>query len=272
MKKIFFACLFSLAAAVTFAQKETFDIVTYTAPAGWTKDAKENVVTYTMINKKNNTWCQVGIVKSTASKGSIDADFESEWQELVVKSYNPTGAPEGNEVQEVDGWKIKTGGGKFIFNNANAIAMLTTASGYNRCVSIVATTNVQDYIKDIDALIASVDLAKPTTNTQQQTPATNADNTSIIGTWGSSASDNSSFRMKNGVMDYLKRQYTFYANGTYNFVSKAFDPLMDKIILGKENGTYQLSGNTITITPKKSVLQGWSKKGGADNWGNLVNT
>lgn len=39
--------------------------------------------------------------------------------------------------------------------------MLTTMSGFERCLSIVVTTNTQDYIKDIEAFLASVTLIKP---------------------------------------------------------------------------------------------------------------
>jgi len=41
------------------------------------------------------------------------------------------------------------------------MAVLTTASGYDRCVSIVAVTNNKDYLKDVQELIASVELIKP---------------------------------------------------------------------------------------------------------------
>jgi hypothetical protein len=47
---------------------------------------------------------------------------------------------------------------------------------------------------------------------------------------------------------------------------------MDKILLGKENGTYQITGNNLTIIPGESVLEAWSKKDGRDEWGKLINT
>ncbi len=271
MKKFILIIIGCIAGLILFAQKTTFDIVTCTPPKGWKKEIKENVTTYTITDEKTNTWCQIAIIKSTVSKGSIEIDFNSEWQELIVKSYNVTDTPQVNPVQEAEGWKIKTGGGKFMFNNNNAMAMLTTASGYNRCVSIVSTTNSQDYIKDIDALLASVDLKKSEAVAEpSQTEVT--DGASVLGDWGATASDQSSFRMKNGVMNYISRQYTFNANGTYSFTSKAFDPLMDKILLGKETGTYQVSGNNLTIVPKKSVLEAWSKKDGSDKWGKFLNS
>jgi hypothetical protein len=255
-----------------FAQKETFDIITYTPPAGWKKDVTENIINYIITNKMNNSWCQIGIIKSTISKGNIEKDFESEWQDLVVKNFKPTDAPKLNEVHVTDGWKIKEGVVKFKFNNADALAMLTTISGFDRCASIVVTTNSQDYLKDIDALLTSVEFKKMEASIKQPVNDIIRDSASMIGTWGASASDNSSYRVNNGVMNYILRQYTLNANGTYTFVSKAYDPLMDKILLGKENGTYQISGDNLTIAPQKSVIESWSKKNGTDNWGQLLTT
>ena len=271
MKKIICLAILFIAAANSFAQKEVFDIVNYTPPNNWKKDVTENNTSYTFVNKKNNSWCRINIVKSTISKGSIEQDFESEWQELVVKSYQPTAAPQLNEVQEANGWKIKAGGAKFTFNNSEAMAMLTTMSGFNRCVSIVATTNSQEYLKDIETFLSSVDLQKPET-VSTQTTVNNNDNNSVLGIWLANASDQSSWRVNNGVMNYISRQYTFKANGIYSCNIKTFDPLLNSILLGRENGTYVISGNNLSINPQKSVLEEWSKKEGRDAWGKLLKT
>ncbi|MEO7044935.1 MAG: hypothetical protein ABI091_06475 [Ferruginibacter sp.] len=151
---------FLLAANLSAQPKKTFDIVSYTVPKGWKKQEQKNIISYSISDKKNNSWCVISIVKSTISKGTIEADFESEWQELVAKPYSIAELPQTNEVQEKDGWKLKDGGGKFVFNGTDAIAMLTTFSEANRCVSIVTTTNVQDYLPAIEAMIGSVELKK----------------------------------------------------------------------------------------------------------------
>ena len=271
MKIIALLSLFISFTTILFAQKQTYDVISYAVPNGWKKEVMQNTITYTITDSKTNSWCQVGIVKSTSSKGNIDADFDSEWENLIVKSYKVTEAPKFNELQEAEGWKIKAGAGNFIFNNSTAMALLTTASGYNRCASIVAITNSQAYIKDIEALLASVTMEKPAVVLQQSTPAIE-DKNSILGTWAAGASDNSDYRMKNGIMNSLKRQYSFRADGTYQFITKAFDPLMNQIILGKESGTYQINSTNVTVNPKKSVLEAWSKKDGTDKWGKLLNT
>lgn len=272
MKKILFFLIVCLSLTDLFAQKETFDLFAFTPPAGWKKDVTENIISYTRINNKNKSWCRIGIVKSTISKGNIEADFESEWQDLIVKNYNPTEAPVLNEVSETDGWKVKDGVAKFKFNNADAQAMLTTISGFDRCASIIITINNQEYLEDIDTFLKSVEFKKMETAAQPPVAENNTDDASIIGTWDISASDQSSYRMNNGVMNYIVRQYTFNENGTYSFVTKTFDPFMDKLLLGKENGTYLISGTNLTITPEKSVLEAWSKKDGNDEWGKFLSS
>jgi hypothetical protein len=159
MKNLFTAVLFFTCTQLS-AQKETYDITSFSAPKGWKKEQKETVISYSSTDQKTGSWAVINIVKSTVSKGSIDADFSSEWNELIVKTYSVKEAPETNEILEADGWKIKSGGGKFTFNKADAIALLTTFSGYSRCASIVALTNSQDYLQQIQDFLASIDLSK----------------------------------------------------------------------------------------------------------------
>lgn len=277
MKEIFFIFFFSMLLTHLSAQKETFDLITYTSPkdakgTSWKKDVMETTTSFTYINNKNKSWCRINIIKSTISKGSIDQDFESEWQNIVIKSYKPTDTPQLNDVQETDGWKIRTGAAKFVYNKSDALAMLTTVSGYSRCASIVATTNNQEYLKDIQALLSSVEFNKPVTTAQIPVITNNSDNNSIFGTWSVSASEQSAYRVNNGIMNYIIRQYTFNANGTYSFVSKTFDPFVTNILLGRENGTFQITGSNLTVTPEKSVLEAWSKKENRDEWGKLLSS
>ncbi len=176
MKKIFLLCFLCVSAATilspveVLAQKETFDLTTYTAPENWKKDIKENVISYSFTDRKKMTWCQVGIYKSTISKGSIEQDFDSEWEELIKKPNNKEPQDPGNAVKETGGWKIKTGRGKFTFNNTQPIAVLTTMSGFNRCVSIVATTNSLDYMPAIEQLLASVEMKNVSTDNPVNQP------------------------------------------------------------------------------------------------------
>jgi len=142
-------------------QKETFDLATYTIPLGWKKTSNtENVVGYAITNNQKGTYCQIGIYASTNSKGSLEADFDSEWQELVVKSYKPTTKPEMVPKTSENGWDAQAGVAPFEYNGAQAAAMLVTASNNNRCMSIVVLTNTGDYQAVIEKFLESVDLKK----------------------------------------------------------------------------------------------------------------
>jgi len=275
--------LFLFFAYSSFAQKkETFDLTTYTPPAGWTKSGDNNnvnnVISYTIISNQTRTYCQIGIYASTNSKGSLKADFESEWQGLIMKTYKPAKQPEGISKTLDNDWSAQVGASPFEFDGAQSVATLVTMSGHGRCISIVILTNTKDYQPLIDTFLESIVLKKsdvpasPVTALLPPAPVTDNNLSSITGTWVASASDQSSFRVKNGVMSTIWRQYTFIDNSTYTFITKTFDPLMDKLMLIKENGTYQVSGNNLTVIPQKSVIEAWSKKDNTDKWGSFLTT
>jgi hypothetical protein len=267
MKKIALFCVFSFFLANLFAQKQTYDLFTFTPPKGWTKEEKQNVIIYTGVDNKNKTWCQIGVYKSTASKGNIEADLQSEWNELAAKQFNIVDNMQATETQEADGWKIKSASGKFSFNKQDAAIILTTFSGYNRCVSIMATTNSQAYLETIENFVGSIDVKKP----EISRPQPNVANAPVIGSWGKSNTV-SEVNNRFGSYSYNKQQYTFNSDGSYGFAAKTYDEKSSETYLIIERGSFVISGNAITLTPKTSVIEAWSKKNGADNWNQLKST
>lgn len=145
------------------AQKETFDIISYTAPSGWKADKKDDVVIYSKTDTKKKTWCQLGIYGSVISKGSADEDFNTIWNELAVRNYKAFGL-KTNAIIQNDDWLIKTGAGNFTLNNSGASVFLTTMTGQGLCISFIATTNSADYINDIQELLGSIQLKTPSLN------------------------------------------------------------------------------------------------------------
>lgn len=158
-------------AQMLFAQKkETFDLATYTIPAGWQNKSTDYAAGYVMTNSQKGTYLQVGIYKSTASKGNVTADFESEWQDLIVKPYKPTTEPELTPSQSENGWDAQGGVAPFPFNGQQSLAMLVTMSGHGRCMSIVILTNTDEFQRSVDQFLESIDLKKPETNSQPVIP------------------------------------------------------------------------------------------------------
>jgi hypothetical protein len=141
-----------------FAQKETFDIATYTRPKGWVKEVKPGYRAFSITNKAKNTFCKIIVYKSLPSSGSSEADFELLWQNLVAETYKIAEPPQKTEPVKEEVWEILGGGGQFVFNKKPAMALLTTLSGNNKTMGIVALTNHDSYLADVEKFMTSVSL------------------------------------------------------------------------------------------------------------------
>lgn len=166
--------LLGLTFHATLAQtKETFDLATYTIPAGWKKTIdKDNVVGYAVTNQQRGSYCQVAIYQSTVSSGNADTDFKNEWK-VLIESYKPKSAPEMTPVEKFDGWVANGGAAPFAFENTESVAMLVTISGHTRCMSIVVLTNTDEYQGQIEAFLASVTMKKPVIDKKSEQVVTN---------------------------------------------------------------------------------------------------
>ncbi len=163
MKIIILLSAMVLLAAISIAQPRVFDVLRFTPPKGWKQEAKKNMLIYSSINNKTKTWCQLLFITAKAGTGNIDTDLDSEWAELVVKSYNVKDSAIANETWQLDGWNVKNRRGGFVFEGRPVDVLLTTYSGYNRCASIVTLSNSNEYTATISNMLQTVRLLKPDT-------------------------------------------------------------------------------------------------------------
>lgn len=160
--KFLWVCFFSLSSFVSFAQKESFDLITYSIPTGWRKtSSKDTIESYITIDKQNGTYCQIGIVASKPSKGSLNEDFENAWKTLIVKPYSPSEEREVLPSETEDGWSGQVGVVPFEYGVSPSVATLITTTGYGRSMSIVILTNSKDYQADLDKFLSSVEFFNP---------------------------------------------------------------------------------------------------------------
>ena len=273
MKKIILLVISCTSLAIAFAQKETFDIVTYTSLKGWEKQPAESAVQFSKEDTAKGTYCMITLFKAVPGTANSKENFDLAWASVVKEMVTASATPEMQPVATEDGWEVQSGYAPFENDGIKGIVVLVTSSGFEKMVNIIILTNTDTYEKNITAFLESVSLKKPEVNSQTATE-NNSDNLSIIGTWGKNSGAHQTYGdpVSYGNAGYSKDQYTFNSNGTYSFVSKTFRMSYDKIILVKENGTYQISGTNLTIQPKKSVIEAWSKKDGSDKWGKLLTT
>ncbi len=264
-------CLSSLALNSLAQTLETFDISTFRAPKGWAKQSDQYSVR--MSTSAGDDFCLIALFKSLSSLGAPKTDFQASWDTIVKDAVAPASAPAMQPAENKDGWEISTGYAPFEKDGTRGVAMLVTATGSGQMVNVMILTNTQAYEKDIGAFLDSISLKKPAAARNQPAAAAAAPSeNSIIGTWGQNVGASMTYGdpVAAGMAGYGKYQYTFNPNGTYTFVAKTFRMSYDKIILVVENGTYQISGDSLAIKPQKSVIQAWSKLNGGDGWGRML--
>jgi hypothetical protein len=266
-------CLSTLGLSLFAQAPETFDIASFQTPKGWNKQPEQYAVRIS--TSAGDDFCLITLFKSLSSLGPAKTNFTAAWETIVKDAVTPTAAPQMSPIENRDGWGILSGYAPFDKDGSKGVAILVNATGFGQMVNVMILTNTQAYEKDITAFLDSINLKRPAvvkqpTTTQAPAPSEN----SIIGTWGQNVGASMTYgdAVAAGTAGYGKYQYTFNADGTYNFVAKTFRMSYDKIILVIENGTYEISGDTLSIKPQKSVIQGWSKLNGVDNWGRMLTT
>ncbi|MDZ4794132.1 MAG: hypothetical protein SGI83_07625 [Bacteroidota bacterium] len=168
---VFMASLFVNA----FAQTETFDIATYTAPKDFKKDSKQGVVNYININETKGSFCVIAMYASKASTGNAQKDFNNEWKEFVVTPYKAAPNPK-IETQTTDGWKIVNGTAPVKLDGTDCYILLTLISGFGKTMSVRTSFNDESYTAVLNALFATMELDKTTTavvSNKAQPPADN---------------------------------------------------------------------------------------------------
>src|SRR5687768_2490430 len=109
----------------SFSQTETFDIITYTPPKDWKKDAKPGVVNYSNVNAGTGAFCILSMYPSTVSAGDAEKDFKNEWKELVATSYKTEEVPKTETQTTPDGWKVVTGAAPIKAEGIDCYVILT---------------------------------------------------------------------------------------------------------------------------------------------------
>lgn len=249
-----------------FAQKQTFDIGSYTPPKGWTETPGNSNVSYSRI--ENGKWAQIVIYKSTASSGGIDADFDKDWNELAASNKNIS-SPQKTKPQSQGNWKVMSGSGSWEYNGANVTSQLTVYSNSKVAISLLCNFTEKLYLKDYQTLLASavlkpenVQLNSDTINNSQNNGSSGVTNkNSVVGIWVVNQAESNGFvnghRMYTG--GYMRKEYQFKNDGTYSFRIKNWLAVNETIYFVYESGTWSVNGSQLTITPKKSKAGWWNK-------------
>lgn len=259
-----------------FAQKQTFDVVSYSAPKGWQQQQNEGGVQLSVADKKTGDYALVIITKATASEAGANENFNTDWTRLVKATVQVNAEPVMQDPTTENGWDIVSGNANYTDGSNKGLATLLTATGGGQMVSVVMMTNTQQYQKELLSFVNSLDLVKATpaaTGNKTSAGTNKGKGSSVAGLWTNYVLETTGYSI-NGMPQYtagyLRKEYHFYPDGTYLFRNKQWLVKAPYIVFQYETGTYTVSGNQLTLTPGKGKGGFWKKTNSSKEWGSLI--
>lgn len=277
MKKYLTVIAMIISCITSTAQKQTFDVVSYTQPAGWQKTENEGGVQLSVTDKKTNGYAIAIITKATASNVSANENFNNDWKRLVKSAVEIKGKPTMQAPSIENGWEIISGGANYTDGAVNGMATLLSATSDRQTVSVVLMTNTKQYQDELLSFLSSLELTKTSSNTNsnETTGTTNSSvSSSIAGLWTFNLLETSGY--VNGypqyTAGYFRKEYKLNEDGTYLFLYKSWSVYSKPVLFGYETGRWSVKGNLLTISPKEGKNEEWGKaeSGRTVGWGSRI--
>ena len=205
MKILAFSTLLSLAgASAASPQAATFDIATFTPPAGWQRVDQNALVQLQSQHTVNGrtTYCQIFLFASHPGTADAAQNFAAEWARLVAQQFGVAGLPRTESKQSPDGWTAVTGGANVVQRGIPVTAILFTVTGHDRVMSVVINEAGPEYAADVQRFFGTLAFRAPAAD-QVATPpqpqaAQPAPATQALGSGGVSVAGNYSYAIPQG--------------------------------------------------------------------------
>lgn len=139
-----------------FAQQQTFDITTYSAPKAWKSQSSESTIQFSIEDEAKGSYCLIMLFKSLPGTADPKSNFDAAWETVVKEAVTISSSPEMQPAVKENGWEVQTGYAPFESNGSKGIAMLVTSTGFEKMVNILILTNSDTYEKDITDFLGSV--------------------------------------------------------------------------------------------------------------------
>lgn len=162
MRKIIFINLFICIVISSCAQPQSFDIINYTAPKGWKKQASESGVQFTKEDNAKGTYCLITLYKSVPGTDNSKNNFDLAWSSVVKEMVSVSSAPTMQPAATENGWEAQSGYAPFESDGNKGVALLVTSTGFNKMVNILVLTNTDAYENEMTAFLESISFKKIT--------------------------------------------------------------------------------------------------------------
>lgn len=271
MKQSFISIVLTFLIIHVLAQKQSFDVLSYSAPDGWGKVQNEGGIQLSVTDNKTGGYAIAIITKATASVSAASDNFNNSWDRLVKNTVKTNGQPTMQQPTQDNGWDIISGNASYTEGAKKGIVTLLTATGGSQTVSVVLMTNTQQFQNELLTFLNSLELVKLSQNRAagNNEPAT-ANKAAVAGLWTNYVLETNGYYINNMpqyTAGYLRKEYHFFPDGTYLFRNKQWLTKAPDIMFIYETGTYTVQGNQLIITPKTAKAGFWGKLSSSKEWG-----
>ncbi len=161
MKKII-SLLLIMVSTVALAQQQSFDIATFTPPKGWKKQNSESAVQFSQEDAAKGTYCIITLMRSIPGVADPKANFNVAWETIVKQMVAVSTPPEMQAPSTENGWETRSGYAPFVSDGEKGIAVLITATGFEKMMNMLVLTNTNVYEIELTAFLESISLSKLT--------------------------------------------------------------------------------------------------------------
>lgn len=130
-----------------YAQVQTFDIATFIPPRGWSHTESNGAL---LLQDRKTVqgrveFCQIYLFASRPSNANPAQNFQSEWQTKIGGNLRIDAQASPQTEQTPDGWTVLTAHADVVKQGVPMRALLATASGFGKLVSVVVTVSPNSY-------------------------------------------------------------------------------------------------------------------------------
>jgi len=153
------------------AQTENFDIASFVAPKGWQRIDTNRVLAFVNSKTSNGltSFCQIYLFPSYQSSNTPEKNFETEWNNKVVKTTNNNAKPVKEPTVSDSGWTVVSGHANITQQGLTYTCMLVNASGFGKTMSIMINLAGQDYVASVESFLNNFELTKNSTAMNKST-------------------------------------------------------------------------------------------------------
>lgn len=135
---------------------EKYDMVSFERPKGWERVNGPGYLAFTKFIPSSKEYARILLYESQPSSGSLDFDFETDWQELVAQHYKPKEFTNLSKTPFNPEWNAVLAIAPFSYQDQNHAAVLVTLSDNKRKLSYVFITNSTAFETELEDFGSSI--------------------------------------------------------------------------------------------------------------------